>query len=235
MIVTLVLLIRTFIIYIILIAAMRIMGKRQIGQLEVTDLVTTIMLSEIATLPIENTDIPLINAIIPIIVLLTFEVISSALQLKFPGLKNLFSSRPGYLIKKGKIIQSEMYKNRISVDELISELRQNGITDISEAEYVIIEPDGKLSVIPNATSRPLCPADVNIKTTEKGLTHIIISNGVLNRFGLSSINKDEAWLRKKLKKFNASQKDIYLMTSTDSGQIFLSRKNNLSKCKERKR
>ena len=220
--------VRTVIIYIFLTFSLKIMGKRQIGQLEVTDLVTTFMLSEIATLPIENTDIPLINAIIPITILLTFEVLSSAIQLKFPKLKNLFSSRPGYLIKKGKVMQSEMYKNRISADELISELRQNGITDISEAEYVIIEPDGKLSVIPKATSSPICPADMNISVKDKGLTHIIISNGVINSFGLRSIGRDEEWLYKKLKKFNTLQKDVYLMTSTDSGEIYLSRKNRHS-------
>ena len=110
----LVILTRTIIIYTTLLIAMRLMGKRQIGQLEVTDLVTTFILSEIATLPIENPDMPIINSMIPIIILLTFEIVSSTILSRSPKMKNLFSSRPGYLIYKGKIEQSELKKNRIS-------------------------------------------------------------------------------------------------------------------------
>ena len=221
-----VLLIRTLIIYTVLILAMRIMGKRQIGQLEVTDLVTTFMLSEIATLPIENTDMPLINAMIPIIILLTFEVCSSAIQIRFPGLKNFFSSRPGYLIKKGRLLPSEMQKNRISADELISELRQNGITDIEEADYVIIEPDGKLSVIAKSQYKPLTPNDLNVSASDEGFSRIIISNGSINEYGLREIKRDQDWLQKKLNERGLTQKDVYLMTATESGKIHVTQKQD---------
>ena len=218
--------IRTLIIYALLLAAMRLMGKRQIGQLEVTDLVTTFMLSEIATLPIENPDMPLINAIIPIIILSTFEVTSSSLLIINPRLKNLFSSRPGYLIKEGKLIQSEMLKNRISTDELMSELRQNGITDISQAEYAIMEQDGRITVLPKPQYRPLCADDLGIKVSPEGLSHIIISNGVINSYGLNAISKNDKWLSSFLKKKKVSIRDVFLMTVNDSDDIYISIKDS---------
>lgn len=228
-----VLLLRTLIVYTLLLLFMRLMGKRQIGQLEVTDLVTTFMLSEIATLPIENPDIPLINAVIPIIVLSTFEVVSSMLLIMNPRLKNIFSSRPGYLIKNGKLMHSEMVKNRISTDELISELRQNGITDISQADYAIMEQDGRITVLPKASFRPLTANDLGIEISDDGLSHIIISNGVINDHGLSVINRDARWLSSYLKKKKVSLRDIFLMTANDSGEIFLSTKENIRKARRK--
>lgn len=216
-----VLFIRTLIIYAVLLISMRLMGKRQIGQLEVTDLVTTFMLSELATLPIENPDMPLVNSMIPIIILLTFEVASSMLMIRFPKLKNLFTSRPGYLIKNGKVMESELIKNRISTDELISELRQNGISDISEADYAIMEKDGKITVLPKPQFRPLTPSDLGVSTKDDGLTHIIISNGTVNRHGLSVINKSEKWLDSILKADKLRVQDVFLMTATDSQKIYI--------------
>lgn len=216
-----ILLTRTLIIYATLLITMRLMGKRQIGQLEVTDLVTTFMLSELATLPIENPDMPLINAMIPIIILLTFEVVSSMLLIKFPRLKSVFSSRPGYLIKKGQLIESELVKNRISPEELISELRQNGISDISDADYAIMEKDGKLTVLPKSEYRPLSAADIGIPVKDCGISHIIISNGTVNLHGLSSISKDRRWLSSTLDRYGMSEKEIFLFTATDSGKTYI--------------
>ena len=197
-----VVLIRTLIVYTILILSMRIMGKRQIGQLDVTDLITTLLLSEIATLPIENPDIPIANAIIPIITILTFEVTSSTILSRTPRLKNLFSSRPGFLIQRGRINQKEMLRNRISTDELMSELRRNNAADISDVAYAIIEQDGKITVIPSRGE----------------LSHILISCGVINRHGLAVIGKDIKWLESRLGRGRRA-KDVYLMTINDSGKI----------------
>ena len=213
--------VRTLIIYTVLLISMRLMGKRQIGQLEVTDLVTTFMLSEIATLPIENPDMPLINAMIPIIILLSFEVSSSLLMIKAPRLKSLFSSRPGYLIEKGSLNESELIKNRISVEELISELRQNGISDISQTEYAIMEKDGKITVLPKPQYRPLTASDIGMTIPSDGLSHIIVSNGVINSHGLSVINKNKNWLKKVLSADGLTAKDIFLMTVTDSGATYI--------------
>jgi len=210
--------IRTIIVYTVLICAMRLMGKRQIGQLEVTDFVTTLILSEIATLPIENPDMPMLNALIPIITLLTFEVVSSAILSKTPRLKNLFSSRPGFLVRNGKIDQKELIKNRISSDELISELRQRGICDISEVAYAIIEPDGKMTILPKADNRPLSASDINIKIKEDSLSHIIISSGVINSYGLKITGKSREWLQRELGKKKCQAEDVFLMTVNDTGK-----------------
>ena len=211
--------IRTVIIYTLLIIIMRLMGKRQIGQLEVTDFVTTLLLSEIATLPIENPDAPIINALIPMITLLTFEVVSSTILSRTPKLKNLFSSRPGYLIRSGRLDQKEMMRNRISPDELMSELRQNGFTELSEVAYAIIEQDGKLTVLPRSEDRPPTAKEMGIKATDSGLSHIIIAGGVVNEHGLSVTGKDRSWLDKRLRRENCRPKDVFLMTLADSGHV----------------
>ena len=211
--------IRTLIVYTILILSMRIMGKRQIGQLDVTDLITTLILSEIASLPIENPDMPIINALIPIITLLTFEVTSSTILSKTPRLKNLFSSRPGFLIQGGKINQKELIKNRISPDELLSELRKNGICDLSEVAYAIIEPDGKITVLPKSENRPITASDLNIKTGNDELSYVLISRGVINEHGLSTTGKSREWLSEELKDKKCTPRDVFLMTTTPSGKI----------------
>ncbi len=211
--------IRTLIVYALLILTMRLMGKRQIGQLEVTDFVTTLLLSEIATLPIENPDIPIVNALIPMITLLTFEVTSSTILSRTPKLKNLFSSRPGFLIRKGRLDQKEMMKNRISPDELMSELRQNGYADISEVAYAIIEQDGRMTVIPRAENRALSPKDININVENDELSHIIIAGGIVNEHGLSVTGKNRSWLDGQLEKKQCRARDVFLMTLGDSGHI----------------
>ncbi len=210
--------IRTLIVYTLLILSMRIMGKRQIGQLDVTDLVTTLLLSELATLPIENPDMPIINVLIPIIILLTFEVTSSTILSKTPRLKNLFSARPGFLIQNGKLDQKELTKNRISPDELISELRQSGICDLSEVAYAIIEPDGKMTVIPKSENRPLTASDLNIKIKSDKLSHVLISGGIINEHGLEITKKSREWVIKELSKKKCSPKDVFLMTLNSDGK-----------------
>ena len=211
--------IRTLIVYALLIVTMRLMGKRQIGQLEVTDFVTTLLLSEIATLPIEDPDVPLVNAIIPMITLLTFEVVSSTILSRTPKLKNLFSSRPGFLIRRGRLDQKEMLKNRISPDELLSELRQSGYADLSEVAYAIIEQDGRLTVIPRAENRALSPKDININVENDELSHIIIAGGVVNKHGLAVTGKSRAWLDGQLEKKGCTAREVFLMTLGDSGRI----------------
>ena len=173
--------IRTLIIYFLLIIAMRMMGKRQIGQLEITDLVSTLLLSEIATLPIENQDIPVIYAIIPIIIIMTAEIVSAALPTKFPKLKNLFSTRPETLVKMGAPDLNALKAARMTADELMVALRKNGISDIDEVGYAILEQDGSVSVLPRAEQRPATAADVGKSPQESIdlLNQALIRNAVM--------------------------------------------------------
>ncbi|MBE6546914.1 MAG: DUF421 domain-containing protein [Ruminococcaceae bacterium] len=221
------LLFRTIIIYIALIIAMRLMGKRQIGELEISDLVTTLLISEIASLPITDGNIPISHAIVPIVTLLTFEVVSSALLAYFPRLKNIMTARPTTLIRDGKLCGKAMRQTRLSADELISELRQKDITDPSEVRYAILEQNGKITVIPKAKYRPPNAEQLKIEVRDAGLYHIIIDKGVINQHSLSEVNITKEELNARLKEQGLAAKDIYLMLMNDEGDSEVIRKDEV--------
>lgn len=222
-------LLRTAIIYVSLIIAMRLMGKRQIGELEVSELVTTLLISEVASLPITDVGIPVSHALIPIIALLFFEVTSSMLSVTFPCLKNLFSARPTTLIRNGKFCIRAMRGTRITADELIGELRQQGIIDISEVLYAILEQNGKITVLQKAKYRVPNAEQLKIKTTETGICHIVIDKGVINGHGLCELGMEKSELEKILKKQNVDRKDVYLMIINDAGDVNLVRRDEVEK------
>ncbi len=211
--------IRTLIIYFILILAMRMMGKRQIGQLEVTDLVSTLLLSEIATLPIENQDIPLVYALIPIIMIMTAEIVSAALPSKFPKLKNLFSTRPETLVRMGTPDFDALKSARMTYDELMVALRKNGISDINEVGYAILEQDGSVSILPRADQRPATAADLGKNTKENGMFHIVVENGKINTYSLEATKRNRGWLEQQIISRNMQLSHIALMLVDESGNV----------------
>ena len=221
-------LLRTIIVYVFLLIIMRLMGKRQLGELEVSELVSTLLLSDIAALPITDQKIPLIHALIPIIVITTFEITLSVVLTKIPRLKNIVSSRPSTLIKKGVIDRKEMVRNRISIDELFSELRQKDISDLSEVEYAILEQNGKLTVIKKKEYEPICAKDLGIIKDEAGIVHIIIADGQIDKHGLKALKKDPQWLNNYLKSKKLSLQDIYIMTMDDSNKITIIKRSDLA-------
>ena len=210
--------IRTLIVFIILIIAMRIMGKRQIGELEVSDLVTTLIMSEIASLPITDHEIPIMHAIVPIFTILFLEILVSVILTKFPHLKNLVSSRPSLLIAQGKINQKELAKVRLSLDELLSELRQKNVSDINEVEYAILEQNGKITVISKAMFKQPTAEQLGLNPKETGIVHILISDGRINEYNLSEAGISKAELKERLSQKDMRLKDVYLMTVDDSGK-----------------
>ena len=209
---------RTAIIYILLTIAMRLMGKRQIGELEITDLVTTLLISEIASLPITEPELPLSHAIVPIIVLLSFEVVISFLISRFPKLKIIFSSRPSTLIRDGEMCQKAMRDARLSFDELFSELRQQGVDDISQIKYAILEQNGNITVIQKARFQQPSAQDLHLKPKETGLFHIIIEHGCINRHGVTQLGLTESSLKNELSKKGLEISDVYLMMINDAGE-----------------
>ena len=219
------LLIRTVLVYVLLIIAMRLMGKRQIGELEISDLVTTLLISEIASLPITDATIPISHAIVPIVTLLTFEVVSSTLLSRFPRIKNLLSARPATLIRDGKLCGREMKQARLSADELISELRQQGITDPAEVRYAILEQNGKISVIPKASCRPPTAKEIKLTVKDTGLYHIIIDKGVFNKHNLKDLQLDQSKLERTLATHGLMPRDVYLMMMNDEGGMEIIRKD----------
>ena len=219
--------IRTLIIYFILILSMRLMGKRQIGELEISDLVTTFLISEIASLPITDNNIPLSHAVIPIITLITFEISFSALLSACPRVKGLISARPTTLIRDGKLCGKAMRQARLSADELISELRQKDIIDPSEVRYAILEQNGKITVIPKAKHRPPSAEQLKIHVKDTGLYHIVIDKGVINKHTLIDLKMTREQLLKLLSSKGISHKEIYLMMMNDSGNVEIIRKSEV--------
>ncbi len=217
--------IRTVIIYIILTVIMRIMGKRQLGELDVGELVITIILSEIATNPITNPERSILEAIIPMITLASLEILTSALILKAPLFKSILSSKPAVIVSRGVIDFKMMKKVRISLEELVGQVRQNGIYDLNEVDYAILEENGKMSVIPKNANRQPDKSDLKVYCPDNGIMHLIISDGFVNAHGLKIIKKDRIWLDCKLKQLRLSIKDIFCMTVDDAGKTFIQKRD----------
>ncbi len=214
------LLIRTLLIYVFLIFTMRLMGKRQIGELEVTDLVTTLLLSEIAALPITNQELPVSYAIIPMVVLLALEVLSSYILLRFPKLKKILSAQPTVLIQHGKLSQKALRETRITLEELMSEVRQQGLTDLEQVACAILEKNGNLTVLPKAKYKPPCSADLQVHVKEEELMHIVYSNGAYNEVGLRLIGKGQKWLDAQLNRRGLNIRNLFCVTATETGKLY---------------
>lgn len=216
--------IRTLMVYTFLTLIMRLMGKRHIGELEISELVGTLLISEIASIPIENQEIPIVYAIVPIITIATIEITSSIILIKFPRLKNFISTRPSPLIENGIINQKELTRSRISIEELISELRQQSIGDINEVNYAILEQSGKISIILKSKHKTVSQADMNISSNEKGINHILVYNGSINKYNMKKHKKSALWLNNKLSKANCTLNDVFLLLIDDLGNTQIIKK-----------
>ena len=197
-------LIRTLIIYLVFIITIRLMGKRQVGELEISELVITFMISELATMPIQNPTIPLSYAVIPIIVLVVGEIVFSFLITKSKLLKKLIVGNPSYIIKKGKLNQGELSRLRMGLSELLYELRLKDIDDISNVDYAILEENGKLSVFEKNKSK---------------LSHAIIIDGDIVKSNLELICKDEKWVLSYLKRHKIDLKNVFLLCASEDLSI----------------
>lgn len=200
---------------------MRIMGKRQLGELELSELITTLLFSEIATTPITNPETRLIDAILPIGIIAGLEIILSFVMLKFPTLKRMLTSGPSMIIQKGRINKKEMLKSRLTIDELVSQIRQNGIYDLSEVDYAILEENGKITIVPKSSCRPPNVKDLGIAASDSGVMHIIIADGEINAYNLRLIGKDKKWLESLLKKQGLKPREIFCMTVDDVESAFI--------------
>lgn len=218
--------IRTLLIYLMVTGAMRLMGKRQIGQLEVSELITTLLLSEIATLPIENPEVPIMYAVIPTVTLLSLEVCMAAVLSRRPRLRRRVEAPPSMLIRNGRLDQRELLRNRMSVEELFSGLRQQGVGDPSEVRYAILEKNGQLSVILGAEHRPATVGDLSLKTKEAGMMHIMISDGAINEYNVKMLGKDTAWVEKTLNKHGVARDDVLYLLCDDAGKTILEKKES---------
>lgn len=213
---------RTVIIYFALIAVLRLTGKRQIGQMQPSELVVTLMLSELAVTPINNPSIPILHSLLPIIVIIITEITIAYFVTKSPMMKRAFDGTPSFLISCGKLNQSELAKQRISMEEMLTQLRLCGYPDLNEVYYAILEPNGQLSVIPKGSYQSIQRNDLNIQSAESGLPHPLIVDGIISQFNLKLIQKDEKWLRSEISKRGATVDQIFFFAYDDAGKtIFI--------------
>ena len=217
-------LIRTLLIYLMVTGAMRLMGKRQIGQLEVSELITTLLLSEIATLPIENPEVPILYAVIPTVTLLTIEVCMAVLLSRFPKFRKKIEAPPSMLICDGHLDQRELLRNRLSVEELIASLRQQGVGDPNEVAYAILEKNGQVSLILKEEHRPVTLSDLSKTPRREGMMHLIISDGEINEYNLNLLGRDTAWLASLLKKKHLDQREVLYLLCNDAGKVSVLKK-----------
>ncbi len=217
----LIVLVRTLILYGLVVVAVRIMGKRQIGQLQPFELVVTIMLSELAAIPMQNPGIPLINGITPILTLLTAQVILSYLSLKSERARAVICGRPSILVENGKIVEPELERLRYNLSDLMEQLRAKNVPNISDVEFAILETSGQLSVIPKSQRRPVMPADIRLPTSYEGLPHILVMDGHIIHHNLKKLNLDLQWLEQELRKHGLDNPDQVLYASLDTeGKLF---------------
>ncbi|NLM49448.1 MAG: DUF421 domain-containing protein [Clostridiaceae bacterium] len=205
-------LIRTLILYVVTITAMRVMGKRQVGELQPSELVVSIMISELATLPMESSEMPIVSGIVPIFTLCFAEVIFSFLSLKFKWFRRITTGYPSILINKGKVVKENMRLMRINLDDLQEELRLKGYLDISDVEYAILETSGKLSIIPKAEAANPTVKDLNLTTKTPLLQYMVINDGKIDEEGMKGAKVTMEWVYQKLKSLNVSSpEDVFFM------------------------
>jgi len=216
---------RTLILYAVVVIVMRIMGKRQIGQLQPFELVVAIMISELASVPMQNTGIPLINGIIPILTLLVAQITMSFISLKSIKARGIICGKPSILIENGKVNEGELRKEMYTINDLLEQLRIKNIQNIADVEFAILETNGQLSVIPKPQKRPVNPEDLSIPTKYEGLPIALIIDGKINYGNLAKTNHDVNWLQTQLNNSGISNLKNVLFASLDSnGNLFYQEK-----------
>ena len=219
---------RTLILYVLVVIVMRIMGKRQIGQLQPFELVIAIMISELASVPMQNTGIPLINGIIPILTLLVAQITMSFISLKSTKARGVICGKPSILIENGRINEKELRKEMYTINDLLEQLRIKNFQNIADVEFAILETNGQLSVIPKPQKRPVCPEDLNIPTKNEGLPIALIIDGEINYENLAKANHDVYWLKTELNKFGIRNlKDVLFASLDSNGNLFYQERQKL--------
>ena len=216
---------RTILIYFVTLIAIRIMGKREVGELSPFDLVVSIMIAELGVIAIEDGEKSLLTSIIPIFALVGIEVLMSLLAMKSFWLRRWISGVPNILIENGNIKKEELYKSRYNIHDLLSQLRKKDIFNVSDVEFAILETSGDLSVIPKSQKRSLTPEDLNLETNYEGLAINLIVDGKINYKGLSEVELTEQKLKEKiLENGYESVEEILLATINTEGEFYFCKK-----------
>lgn len=213
---------RTLIIYFSLLAAMRLMGKRQLGEMELSEFIVAALIADLASHPLQDIGIPMLNGLIPIFTLFCLEVVISGVSLRHVRLRGVLYGRPSVIISHGKIRQSEMRKNRFTLDELTQELRSQSVLDIATIEYAILETNGQLNIVLQPADRPATAGQMGIAAPDTGYPTIVINDGRVLSENLARAGYNDAWLQKQLNAAKiASPQKVYLMTVDGTGGVYV--------------
>ena len=210
---------RTIILYLVLIAVIRLMGKRQIGQMEPSEFVVTMLVANLASIPMQDEGISLASGLVPILTVLGIELVLSQLSLQSIRFRKLLCGKPVILIENGNILQENLRKTRVTLDELTGHLREKDVLDLTTVQYAILETNGNLSVFPYPKEKPATAGDAGVQTEKQYLPLTIISDGKLLQENLKKAGKDLPWLHKTLKKQNCLLKDTWLLTVDGADNI----------------
>ena len=216
--------VRVSIIYILVLVVMRIMGKREISQMQPFELVIAIMIADLASVPMSDTGIPIFNGIIPILALLLFQLIISIINLRSIKLRQIICGKPQILVYRGKIDEKALKKEKITINELQERLRQNNIFTLGDVEYAILETSGEISVIQKPEKRNTIPEDFNITPEYEGIPYDLRIDGRIMYDNLKKIGKDEIWLKKQVDKFKIKPENALIVTFDGKEQIFCQEK-----------
>ena len=210
---------RTLILYLTLIAGMRLLGKRQIGQLEPSEFVVAMLIADLASVPMQNSGIPLLYGLVPILTVLGLELTLSGVVMKSVRLRQILCGKPVILIENGRLLQANLRSTRLTLDELLQHLRQKDILDITQVQYAILETDGSLSVFPYPANLPATAADAGIMAKKQYLPVSIIEDGYLFRDNLGKAGKNDRWLDSTLDFYRATVESTFLLTVDGAGHV----------------
>ena len=212
--------IRVIILYILVLIIMRLMGKREIGQMQPFELVIAIMIADLASIPMADIGIPLSNGIIPILALLLLQLLISIINVKSIKLRKFICGSPSILIYRGKIQEKTLKKEKITINELEERLRQNNVFSFGDVEYAILETSGQVTVIQKPNKKNLTPEDLGLNLEYEGIPYDLVIDGKVMNQNLKSIGKDYNWLKKQTEKFNIKPEEALIVTFNGKEQIF---------------
>lgn len=217
---------RSIILYIIVLIVMRLMGKREIGQLQPFELAISIMIADLASIPMTEIGIPISNGIVPILGLLVMHLIISLINIKSLKAREIICGKPRILIYRGKINENALKKERFTINELEERLRGNNIINLGDVEYAILETSGQVTVIPKPEKRQTIPEDFNIQPEYEGIPYDLVVDGKVMEKNLKQIGKNYTWLKKQVEKFNMKPEEALIVTLDGKGQIFCQKKES---------
>ena len=212
---------RTVILYLLLMVGLRLLGKRQIGELEPSELVLTLIISDLAAVPMQDFGIPLVNGVFPILILLCLSMILSFVNLKSVRFRSILCGKPAIIIREGRLVQQNMNKTRLTIDELYEQLRSQGITDLKCVKYAILETNGKISVLPYTRESPVTPKILGAQVQDETLLPILLINdGRVMSDNLRASGRDLRWLEQQLRARKlSSPRQVFLLTVDESGAV----------------